>query len=316
MPRKRTQDEFVTEATQKHNGYYNYEKSIYTNKETKVIITCPVHGDFEQHAGSHLRGHGCIKCFHIEESGNAKDFIKRAEKVHQNRFTYEKVVYKNSYTPVTVTCKIHGDFKMSPHAILKGRGCQKCGGTEALTTKIFIERSTKKHNGKFRYDKTVYKTANEKVTIFCTKCNRYFEQLASAHLAGSGCRFCVNHKFNLSKPSMLYVIQTNGFVGYGISNTKKARLRTHARNINGKFNIEAIYTTPIVSGEDAVKAEKSIAENFYGFHTNANISGFINEAIVDYKRDDLLSYIQNNIGKLRVMKQEALEKLTNSVGRK
>jgi hypothetical protein len=28
-----------------------------------MIITCKIHGDFEQEANSHLQGSGCPKCF-------------------------------------------------------------------------------------------------------------------------------------------------------------------------------------------------------------------------------------------------------------
>jgi hypothetical protein len=45
-----------------HNNYYNYSKVNYINSFTKVLITCPIHGDFEQTPSSHLSGRGCPKC--------------------------------------------------------------------------------------------------------------------------------------------------------------------------------------------------------------------------------------------------------------
>ncbi len=42
---------------------YNYSKTNYINAKTKVIITCPEHGDFLQNPDNHLRKHyGCPKC--------------------------------------------------------------------------------------------------------------------------------------------------------------------------------------------------------------------------------------------------------------
>ena len=54
--------DFIDQATIIHYGKYDYTKSIYSGRHTKLIITCPIHGDFEQEAGSHLSGNGCPKC--------------------------------------------------------------------------------------------------------------------------------------------------------------------------------------------------------------------------------------------------------------
>ena len=53
---------FKEEANKVHNECYLYDKTIYTNSHTKVIITCPVHGDFQQIPNAHLRGEGCPSC--------------------------------------------------------------------------------------------------------------------------------------------------------------------------------------------------------------------------------------------------------------
>lgn len=57
-----SQKEWVEMATKIHKGKYNYDLVNYVNKRTKVRIICPIHGEFVQEAGSHLRGIGCPKC--------------------------------------------------------------------------------------------------------------------------------------------------------------------------------------------------------------------------------------------------------------
>lgn len=47
MPKKQTLEEFIKKSNIAHNFKYNYDKSIYINKQTKVIVICPEHGDFE-----------------------------------------------------------------------------------------------------------------------------------------------------------------------------------------------------------------------------------------------------------------------------
>jgi hypothetical protein len=59
---KRTLEEFISEASNIHHNKYTYSNATYVNNITKVSITCPEHGDFEQTPKTHLRGHGCPKC--------------------------------------------------------------------------------------------------------------------------------------------------------------------------------------------------------------------------------------------------------------
>lgn len=54
--------EFKHRAAQVHAGRYRYSAGGYTNVTSKVVIDCPVHGEFKQKGSSHLRGKGCRKC--------------------------------------------------------------------------------------------------------------------------------------------------------------------------------------------------------------------------------------------------------------
>ena len=64
-----TNEEFVVKARKKHGYKYGYDKVNYKGNGKKVMITCPIHGDFPQIASSHLNGQGCPKCnqSHLEE---------------------------------------------------------------------------------------------------------------------------------------------------------------------------------------------------------------------------------------------------------
>lgn len=54
---------FVDKATAVHGDRYSYDKFIYVNCKTKGIITCNIHGDFEQNADSHINARsGCPHC--------------------------------------------------------------------------------------------------------------------------------------------------------------------------------------------------------------------------------------------------------------
>jgi hypothetical protein len=51
-----TQEEFINRCIEKHNGFYIYDKTIYTGCNYTITITCPVHGDFQQNLNTTLEG--------------------------------------------------------------------------------------------------------------------------------------------------------------------------------------------------------------------------------------------------------------------
>lgn len=71
----KAKSEFVSRSQEIHNNKYSYELVNYVNATTKVKITCPVHGEYEQRPNDHLAGHGCAKCGY-EASGYTKSKFK------------------------------------------------------------------------------------------------------------------------------------------------------------------------------------------------------------------------------------------------
>ena len=58
-----TKEKFIDKANKTHDYKYNYDKVNYITSRTKVIITCPDHGDFQMIPNSHLyRKQGCPIC--------------------------------------------------------------------------------------------------------------------------------------------------------------------------------------------------------------------------------------------------------------
>lgn len=53
---------FKNKATDVHNGTYTYDNAVYKGSGTKITVTCPIHGDFEQQVDTHLSGAGCMAC--------------------------------------------------------------------------------------------------------------------------------------------------------------------------------------------------------------------------------------------------------------
>lgn len=59
-----SKEKFVAQSQLIHHNKYSYEDVIYVSAHTKVIITCPIHGQFMQRPNDHLSGYGCYQCGH------------------------------------------------------------------------------------------------------------------------------------------------------------------------------------------------------------------------------------------------------------
>lgn len=55
-------EHFIKRSIETHGSKYTYEKVEYRNAKTKVIVTCPKHGDFPTYPDNHWLGAGCPDC--------------------------------------------------------------------------------------------------------------------------------------------------------------------------------------------------------------------------------------------------------------
>lgn len=60
--RRKNVESFILEAREIHKEKYDYSKCVYINNRTPGVISCPVHGDFQQNPYNHLEGYGCPGC--------------------------------------------------------------------------------------------------------------------------------------------------------------------------------------------------------------------------------------------------------------
>lgn len=70
--RRRSPEQFIAQAREKHGNKYEYGQIEYVNGKTPVTIICPKHGPFRQKPDNHvLLGSGCRMCAHGSKSEDA-----------------------------------------------------------------------------------------------------------------------------------------------------------------------------------------------------------------------------------------------------
>jgi len=145
--KKSTTNEFIKKAKNTHGDKYDYSQVNYKSAHAKVKIICPKHGEFEQVANLHIRGHECMQCSVKKRSTlrakDLKNFIRDAKKIHSDKYDYSISIYKNSATKLKILCKKHGVFEQRPADHLKGCGCPKCKSSkgEIKIFNIFVKNN-------------------------------------------------------------------------------------------------------------------------------------------------------------------------------
>lgn len=208
MPNRLTIDDFIKRSNKKHSNKYDYSKSVYINSKSKIIIICPIHGEFSQTSYDHYSGCGCPKCDPTKSMCNEK-FIEKAKKIHGDKYDYKNVDYLKNNIKVEIICPIHGDFLQEPGSHLNGSGCPHCYSlNKRLTTEDFIKRCKNIHGSLYDYSLVNYKNKRTKVKIICNE-HGVFEQKAYVHMQGHGCPFCNNSKLENYLRSKLIDLNIN-----------------------------------------------------------------------------------------------------------
>ncbi len=203
---KHTLTQFIEKAIVIHGHRFNYNNVVYIDSGTKVTLTCNIcNTTFDQLPSNHLAGHSCPVCRYINNGNKSRltleEFIDRANKIHNYKYNYNKVLYLNGKSKIIVTCKDHGDFQQLASNHLNGHGCPVCKGVnvsirQLLTIEQFIEKAKAIHGDKYDYSKVVYTGSLNKIIIICP-IHGEFEQVPSGHLSGNGCPICKSSKGEL-----------------------------------------------------------------------------------------------------------------------
>ena len=205
---KTSEEEFIVKAKYVHNNFFDYEMGSFINVSSPVGVICPIHGLWHPKANNHLNGANCPKCnregtSHLitklpkknksTKTYNTEEFKNKVIGLYGNIYDLKNVIYIDNRTPITVGCKIHGNFQITPNHLLSGRGCPKCSGNYHYTTEEIINEFKKVHGDKYIYSGSCYCRTHDNIIVTCP-IHGDFEISPSNHLKGQGCPKCNNNK--------------------------------------------------------------------------------------------------------------------------
>jgi len=131
--KKPTTKEYIEKILTKYpenKNKYNYDKVVYINSSTKILIwCCKCKKYFKQSASAHLDGRGCWDCGGSKPLKTITFVNKVLNKYPENKikYNYDNVIYTNTENKILIGCNKHKKyFFQTPHNHLRGQGCPIC----------------------------------------------------------------------------------------------------------------------------------------------------------------------------------------------
>jgi hypothetical protein len=208
---KYTTETFIEKCKKIHSNKYDYSLVEYKNTRSKVKIICPVHGIFEQNAGSHLLGYGCSKCGRDVIRKSTQELVEQLKQLYGDYYNYSLVEWSGRENKIKIICPKHNIQEINTRYALRGNMCCKeCYfDTRRLTQEQFLEQAKKIHGNSFDYSKSVYKNATTPIIIKCSK-GHTFKMKPQMHLYNCcGCPICMSEKHSSGERKIRWYLAQN-----------------------------------------------------------------------------------------------------------
>ena len=128
-PKAHSTEEYIKLVKDVHGDVYDYSKVVYTSLNSRVIVICRKHGEFELLASTLLKpSSGCMKCKHDTMNIPREELIRRFTEKFGRHLDYSLLPENTSFRDVVqIRCMHHGLFsqEIRVHNASK-HGCPRC----------------------------------------------------------------------------------------------------------------------------------------------------------------------------------------------
>lgn len=185
-----SQEAFIKRAKTVHGDFYTYENSVYKSTRSKIVITCPIHGNFEIKANNFLNGSGCNECALDRIRIPEEQFLEHVCRVHSG-YDLSHINYKGLNEKIKLICPKHGEFFILAKSVwFHNRGCPKCKIPNLSYTKEnFIEEVTTLFP-RLDYSEVQYKNKSTKVKLSCPEHGVFWRTPQDMLKSPCGCPQC------------------------------------------------------------------------------------------------------------------------------
>ena len=154
MSKRNDLKDLINRANKVHNNKFDYSL-IVTHKSMHDYqnVICPKHGIFKVPLHWHInKGRGCPGCELENKTDTKEKFVEKANKVHNSKYNYDDVIYKNARTKIIINCDKHGSFSQRPMDHLNAKqGCPVCKESKGES---IVTNFLKQYNIKYKPQKS------------------------------------------------------------------------------------------------------------------------------------------------------------------
>ena len=205
-PRLTQKERFLKKARAMYPDY-DFSRVEYKDRETHIVVVCPVHGEFKIRPRTLLVGekgqkpHGCWKCNNLippyEKELTLDTFKNRMHELYGDKYTFVWSDFNNKQSMIRFTCKEHGEQRRSVTGLLDGKGCAYCNGK--FYPPDWIKNARAVHGEKYEYDESRPPRAIFDYIRYKCPTHGWQETRYDCHvLQGCGCALCAGVLTKLS----------------------------------------------------------------------------------------------------------------------
>lgn len=197
-PRLTHKERFLKKARAMYPDY-DFSRVEYKDRETYIVVVCPVHGEFKIRPRTLLIGekgqkpHGCWKCNNLippyEKELTLDTFKNRMHELYGDKYTFVWSDFNNKQSMIRFTCKEHGEQRRSVTGLLDGKGCAYCNGK--FYPPDWIKNARAVHGEKYEYDESRPPRKTSDYIRYKCPVHGWQETRYDCHvLQGHGCALC------------------------------------------------------------------------------------------------------------------------------
>ena len=197
-PRLTHKERFLKKARAMYPDY-DFSRVEYKDRETHIVVVCPLHGEFKIRPRTLLIGekgqkpHGCWKCNNLvppyEKELTLDTFKNRMHELYGDKYTFVWSDFNNKQSMIRFICKEHGEQRRSVTGLSDGKGCAYCNGK--FYPPDWIKNARAVHGEKCEYDESLPPQRVSDIIRYKCPVHGWQETRYDCHvLQGCGCALC------------------------------------------------------------------------------------------------------------------------------
>lgn len=264
----------IKDVCQSKNYDFIKWKEGFKNKESRIILSCGAHGEWDTKCYHFLNGSGCPLCGGTRTTPE-KRLMQIKDKLTNSKSTFVdfKNNFKNGNSICLLNCNIHGEWETTVNRLIfVSTECPLCI-TNRQKTKDEREFEIIKRCNETGYvflkwlDDTV--TWESKIILKCKEHGKFILTVNKFTSRLSNCPGCCKTGFNIKRNGTLYLLRSidGNYVKVGISNKYKERINNLKRITPFDFNVIELYHS------DGTTI-RSLEKDFHSHFESAGLTGF------------------------------------------